>query len=121
MWQVFTQYSVPHTHIHYIHKSLRLVVGFQRGEILMFQNIIDQLKEFEKEMADLRREKAQAEGFLALVMSKVGEVDISFNELFKADPTKVQVQFDSNDKDKAKLVYMIESNDSENDDTKKEG
>lgn len=77
----------------------------------MFQDIIDRLKETERELDDLRVDKAQAEYFLAFIMSHVKELEVDMTDFFKAkaDYKKVKLLPNEENSSKVKVFYDEEN------------
>ena len=74
----------------------------------MFQDVIDRLKETEKQIRELERQKAQAQHFLAFVVKKMGRFEVDTDELYKVDYMKVKLQ--PVEQEPSKLIMFYENN-----------
>jgi hypothetical protein len=77
-----------------------------KEDLILFDEIIKQLKNTEQEIRDLKRDKAQAEHFLALVMSYVGELEVDITNIYKVDYEKVRLLPDEENISKVKVFYV---------------
>jgi hypothetical protein len=75
----------------------------------MVNKIIEEIKKMDKEIEDLRYQKAQAEALLATIVKKIVAIEINFDEVFKSDIKKVKIKND-NDPKTLKIFYEFENN-----------
>lgn len=83
------------------------------GEIIMsselIQDIANKFRELEREIQELKRDKAQAEGLCAAIMKRVGKIEeFSIKELFNADYEKVRF-FPVDEKSSTSTVIYADS------------
>jgi hypothetical protein len=74
----------------------------------MVNKIIEEIKKMDKEIEDLRHQKAQAEALLATIVKQIGAIEINFDEVFKSDIKKVKIKND-NDPKTLKIFYEFEN------------
>jgi len=88
----------------------------------MFETIIEQLRKTDKEIHQLKHEKAQAEMFLALVVSQVGEFELDMTKLRDVNSEEVRLKNVSEDRTTATIYCeRKESNKDENLEDKESG
>lgn len=76
----------------------------------MFDDIIKSLKEKEKEIEQLKTEKARAEIFLALVVEKAEGNEVDMDDAINLSSKNVRVVvLDGKEPNKIKVIYQEES------------
>jgi hypothetical protein len=74
----------------------------------MVEDIIERLRSMDKEIQDLKYGKSNTEAWLAAIVRKYGEIDISFNDIYSSDSKKVKVK-NNIQEDSSKLTIYYES------------
>jgi predicted transcriptional regulator len=71
------------------------------------RDMIDELKEIEQEIRDLKRENAQLESFCAVIVkNSKEEIKFNYKDLFKSDYKKVRLFTIDEDKGEALVKYI---------------
>ncbi|WP_442636540.1 hypothetical protein [Rossellomorea marisflavi] len=77
----------------------------------MVKDVIEKLKLMDLEIKELKRGKKQSEALLAAVMEKVGEVEITFQDIYNSDSEKVKIKNNvPEDPSKLTLYYELNKN-----------
>lgn len=71
----------------------------------MIRDMIENLKSMDVEIQELRQGKANIESWLAAIVKKYGEIDITFEDLKNSDMEKVKIKNDSNENPYLMTVY----------------
>lgn len=77
------------------------------SENISIQDITDKFHALEKEIRDLKRDKAQAEGLCAAIMKKVGRIEeFTFKDMYNSDYGKVRFLPIDGDVSKSTVIYV---------------
>lgn len=72
----------------------------------MFRDVIKKLEKTEKEINELKREKAQAEFLLSLVMEKVGELEVDMSGISRLKYENVRLKPNEDNYSLVKISYQ---------------